>query len=160
MEKTEKKCFCCGQTKLIADFYKHRGMRDGHQGKCKACCISAEKKRRIEKADSIRAYEKSRANLPHRIKARAEYQKTAKGKLAHSMAATAWIRQHPNRRAASCILNNAIRHGKVKAFPCFVCGAKAHAHHPDYDRPLDVIWLCPKHHKEAHLIACNSNERS
>jgi hypothetical protein len=155
--KTEKKCFCCGQTKLISDFYKHNKMADGHLGKCKACCISAEKKRRIEKADYVRAYEKSRANLPHRIKARAEYQKTEAGKLAHSRAATSWMRRHPNRSAANMILNNAIMRGKVKAYPCFVCGAKAHAHHPDYDRPLDVIWLCPKHHKEAHMVALDAN---
>ena len=30
------------------------------------------------------------------------------------------------------------------------CSKKAEAHHPDYDRPLDVIWLCPQHHKALH----------
>jgi len=27
---------------------------------------------------------------------------------------------------------------------------KAEAHHDDYSRPLDVRWLCKRHHEEAH----------
>jgi ribosomal protein S27AE len=33
---------------------------------------------------------------------------------------------------------------------CSKCGAKAQAHHDDYKKPLDVRWLCPKHHGEHH----------
>lgn len=33
-----------------------------------------------------------------------------------------------------------------------IWGEKAHAHHDDYSRPLDVIWLCPTHHGERHRI--------
>ena len=28
--------------------------------------------------------------------------------------------------------------------------SRVHAHHEDYDYPLDVIWLCPIHHKARH----------
>lgn len=31
-------------------------------------------------------------------------------------------------------------------------GTKVHAHHADYDQPLLVTWLCPKHHAYAHMI--------
>lgn len=35
--------------------------------------------------------------------------------------------------------------------PCSECGAEpADAHHPDYTKPLEVVWLCRKHHGEAH----------
>lgn len=35
--------------------------------------------------------------------------------------------------------------------PCEVCGAaKAEAHHDDYSKPLDVRWLCKRHHAEVH----------
>jgi hypothetical protein len=37
--------------------------------------------------------------------------------------------------------------------PCLLCGEKAEAHHTDYDMLLDVIWLCPAHHKQAHAMA-------
>ena len=45
---------------------------------------------------------------------------------------------------------NAIRDGKMERLSCEVCGAKAQAHHDDYSKPLDVRWLCFKHHREHH----------
>lgn len=48
----------------------------------------------------------------------------------------------------------AIASGKLKRLPCEVCGSTTvHAHHDDYSRPLDVRWLCPKHHAEHHAKA-------
>lgn len=45
----------------------------------------------------------------------------------------------------------AIRRGEILKMPCEVCGAeKAQAHHEDYDKPLDVVWLCPVHHRARH----------
>lgn len=41
----------------------------------------------------------------------------------------------------------AIKKGLLIRKPCEVCGAeKVHAHHEDYLKPLEVRWLCPKHH--------------
>jgi len=42
---------------------------------------------------------------------------------------------------------------KLKKQSCEVCGEiKALGHHDDYDKPLEVRWLCPKHHIELHLL--------
>lgn len=37
--------------------------------------------------------------------------------------------------------------------PCEVCGEqRAHRHHDDYSKPLEVRWLCPRHHGEVHRV--------
>lgn len=61
-----------------------------------------------------------------------------------------WRRRYPRRYAAHCYVRLGIRLGFIAPVPCEVCGAKAEAHHPDYDRPGDVVWLCRKHHRQAH----------
>ena len=49
-------------------------------------------------------------------------------------------------------LTAAIAKGRIKRQPCCVCGdPKSEGHHEDYTKPLDVIWLCAKHHSEAHM---------
>lgn len=145
-----KQCFKCKSVKPIGDYYKHPRMADGHLNKCKECQKENTKAARGRRPEHYREYEKARANLPHRVQARAEYAKTQPGKAAHKAAGIRYGKAYPNKRTAHYALNNAVRDGKVTRLPCSICGKKAHAHHPDYDRPLDVIWLCPPHHKQEH----------
>jgi hypothetical protein len=65
-----------------------------------------------------------------------------------------WINNNATKHAAHVILNTALSRGKIVKQPCEVCGTtyRVHGHHDDYSKPLDVRWLCPKHHKEAHGI--------
>lgn len=45
----------------------------------------------------------------------------------------------------------AVAAGLLVRQPCEVCGEqKSHGHHPDYTKPLEVIWLCPMHHRVLH----------
>jgi len=46
----------------------------------------------------------------------------------------------------------ALKNGKLVKKPCEVCGAinRIEAHHEDYSKPLEVRWLCMKHHKMEH----------
>ncbi len=51
---------------------------------------------------------------------------------------------------------SAVRQGVIKKLPCKNCGdIKTHGHHPDYDKPLEVMWLCKKHHYEIHRKTAN-----
>lgn len=49
--------------------------------------------------------------------------------------------------------STAIKRGELQVQGCEVCGAKAQAHHPDYqvqDAHLKVVWLCHVHHAAEH----------
>jgi hypothetical protein len=56
------------------------------------------------------------------------------------------------RQAARDYLNRLIRRGVVKRKDCEVCGSdkNVEAHHDDYEKPMDVRWLCRIHHDEHH----------
>lgn len=45
-----------------------------------------------------------------------------------------------------------IKAGKLVKMPCEVCAYDKYveAHHDDYDKPMDVRWLCRNHHREHH----------
>lgn len=44
-----------------------------------------------------------------------------------------------------------LKRGKIIKEPCIVCGdVNSQMHHPNYDKPLLVIWYCRKHHLELH----------
>lgn len=44
-----------------------------------------------------------------------------------------------------------LRIGNIARLPCEVCGAeKVDAHHDDYSKPLEVRWLCRRHHRLHH----------
>ncbi|MDR6389195.1 hypothetical protein [Paraburkholderia phenoliruptrix] len=83
---------------------------------------------------------------------RRAYQRTEEGKARHAEANKAWRQRNKKKIAAHNAISKAILRGHIEAQPCFVCGEKAEAHHPNYDAPLDVVWLCPPHHKQAHAL--------
>ncbi|HSW43288.1 MAG TPA: hypothetical protein VLM76_12330 [Patescibacteria group bacterium] len=62
--------------------------------------------------------------------------------------------RHPERHAARQAVRNALRFGRLVRQPCHCGSARAEAHHPDYALPLQVEWLCRRHHVERH--AANS----
>jgi hypothetical protein len=135
-----KRCFKCQVELPMSAFYKHAQMADGHLNKCKECTKKDTSANRLANIDRYRQYDRLRAAQPHRKAMAKEVQ-------------TAWKKSHPLRRQAQVKLGGAIRAGLVVKQPCFICGGDSEAHHPDYDRPLDVVWLCPPHHKQAHALA-------
>lgn len=134
-----KICTSCNETKSLADFYKHQDMADGYLNRCKECHKAYIKEHRTANAEYYRAYDRARAALPHR-------KENAKRVIEQ------WKQDYPERRAAHMKVLYALRSGKLERLPCWICGAKAEAHHPDYSAPLDVVWLCPLHHKQTHAM--------
>ena len=66
-----------------------------------------------------------------------------------------WRKTHPltaEQRKKDRVRSYAYKYkqrGKLLPKSCFICGAKrVQMHHPDYDRPLFVLWLCRRHHRD------------
>lgn len=60
----------------------------------------------------------------------------------------------PAKHRARATLNYAKKTGKIQQQPCESCGdVRSQGHHEDYSRPLEVRWLCHRHHAELHAKA-------
>jgi hypothetical protein len=147
-----KICRKCGDDKPITEFYVHKQMADGYLNICKVCVKLRVKKHRSEN-DSVREYDRRRywedpARMEYAKKQRKEWYANNKERAFEN--AKKQIKKNPEKRRAHNMVSNAIRSGKLLKQPCKICGATAHAHHDDYAKPLEVIWLCPTHHMRLH----------
>ena len=148
----KKKCSRCGEVKDASLFQVRRASNDGLTAACKSC---------------LSEYDKTRANLKHRVDARAAYQKTdagvtavyrAKKKYAESHRTDAakrlieYRKNNPAKARAHDLVSYAKKIGHLSPEPCQICGStkNIHAHHDDYAKPLNVRWLCASHHKQWH----------
>lgn len=146
-----KVCFRCQCEKPLEAFYAHPKMADGRLGKCKECTKADTKANREDRKDYYQAYDRRRAKNPDRTAARLEYQKTDAFRESHAKASARWDASNREWRKAHHAVNNAIREGRLIKQPCHVCGElDVDGHHPDYSAPLDVVWLCSRHHAELH----------
>lgn len=118
-----KRCFRCGEERPLEMFYAHPMMADGHLGKCIGCAREDAKRNRVANADRIRAYDRSR-DRPRSLE-----------------------KLHAKQAVQRATLKGFLVRG-----PCHVCGEteNVHGHHPDYSKPLEVIWLCQAHHMAVH----------
>lgn len=119
----EKRCPKCQITKPLAEY--HTRIRNGKrvtQPYCHPCHI---------------AYHKG-------------WRGTPEGQAKFSKSENASKRRYPERKRARDLLSQAVKRGKVKPLPCCIggdCAGGVEAHHHDYSKPLDVQWVCRKHHR-------------
>lgn len=147
-----KRCFKCGRSQPLANFYRHPQMADGHLGKCKECSKRDVRENYAKHIEYYREYDKTRFQIdPTRLEQARLYAKTKRGRASHAAALKRQKELHPEKYRARIACSNAIRAGKLKRGKCAVCGtSKTHAHHADYSKPLEVTWLCPLHHRSVH----------
>ena len=120
-----KSCGRCGENKELKSFNRDKYTKTGYRSQCKECM-------RKERSDN-RAYYKAYRETPEKKEWYAKYRRDRYHKDMLKVKA----------RNAARALDRGL---------CEVCGLKEdiHAHHDDYTKPLDVRWLCGKHHKEWH----------
>lgn len=152
-----KKCFKCNEIKELSFFYKHPEMADGHVNKCKECNKKDVRENRGRKIDYYREYDAYRFQNDPRVRERhRRYQATPAGKESIRTSTLNYINKRPEARAAHILVGNAVKSGVlIKPLSCSKCGdftssRRLHAHHEDYYKPLDVVWLCVQCHVDEH----------
>jgi hypothetical protein len=137
-----KRCTKCESEWHHHMFYKDSSKRDGLDSWCKRC------RKEYRHSDSGK-----RANA----KARKKYHESDKYKETVKQQTIRHRKKHPEKYKARTILNHALRDGLIEKQPCHCGESEVEAHHDNYSRPLDVDWLCVKHHKELHRKEKNEN---
>ena len=132
---TEKRCKGCGKKVNKSDCcpseFKHENPR------CRKCEAKRRREWREENPEKVKDYCRA-SREKHKDKMR-EYHKK-------------YSNENRIVKNAQQLSYNALKKGKIKKLPCAVCGShESQKHHPDYSKPLDIIWLCSRHHMRLHL---------
>lgn len=61
-----------------------------------------------------------------------------------------WNRENRDARRAHALVADALRAGTLKRGKCWCGSLRVEAHHGDYTKPLEVEWVCRKHHRAIH----------
>lgn len=154
-EEKHKRCFKCGETKPLSDFYRHSKMSDGHVNKCKECNKVDVRENRKENLEYYQEYDRVRSrdkDSPRMAARRCKSRSTKESKSRKKN----MVKIDPEQKyKATRKVSNAIRDGKLKQEKvCFCCGSEnhVHAHHSSYDTEmwLQVTWLCAGCHSRLH----------
>jgi len=138
-----KACTYCGKRKSRDKFVTGR--------MCIECKTKYDKARYLAKKDEIdaraKAYGKTERGYETNKKATRKYY----GKHGYNgktlIKGTPEYQDYLLKQLARNNVHYALKTGKLTKGVCEVCGEpEVHAHHDDYTKPLDVRWLCVKHH--------------
>lgn len=147
-------CKSCGLEKPLSDFYRNKIISDGYENTCKECAKKRSLEWRLKNPDRVRENNRVRNQLPESKAYQKMWIVSPAGKASHARTVQKWRIKNRNKCRAHKKLNNAIIRGDITRLPCEKCGAvKVDAHHDDYSKPLEVRWLCRKHHIEHHRNA-------
>lgn len=133
-----KECFKCHRILEITEFYIHTRMKDGHLNKCKECTKKDVSERYRVAFEDRACYERKRNN-------RKERKQQARRYLVN------YRNLYPEKYHARNLVHSAIKRGVIiRPNACSICGieCKPHAHHEDYSKPLDVVWVCVRCHRK------------
>ena len=145
------KCAICGITFLTTHsqgkYCSPECKREGERASWRKYSRNNRRKKRIYHR---RYYEANKEQISDRIRL---YQQSPAGKKAQRNSDINQHRKSPEKYQAHQEVLKALRNGTLIKLPCKFCGIKqVEAHHPDYSKPLEVIWLCSECHRLLHKI--------
>lgn len=99
------------------------------------------------KEQAKKYYAKNKQNV---IARRRVYFEANKGKLRELN--RIYCETRKEQRQTNAKVREALKYGRLTKNPCEICGEKkVQGHHPDYSKPLEVVWLCDLCHRELHV---------
>lgn len=137
-----KRCSTCEQSFDHSNFYTDTRRTDQLKSQCKKChCLTTQLSRdpARHRDNNRRWMRESKYYSRPEVREREMLRSRVKNKSVEAK--------------ARALANRAIDLGfLVRPTDCPRCGnrAKIHAHHVDYSRPLDVLWLCVECHGKEH----------
>lgn len=148
-----KTCLKCHTVKILDDFSLDSSRKDGRYPYCKICKRKGNAiyylNNREKYAEAGRKWVKNNPGQNAIIKKKWKLNNPEKFTDSNKK----YNKNNPEKIEAHKSLNLAIRHGRMQRKPCFLCdNPKSHGHHHDYSKPLDVWWMCHKHHMRFHAI--------
>lgn len=146
-----KHCRQCGTDKPTSMFSIRSNTKSGLQSECKQC-MSA---RYHADRDAIRKRQKlnwngySIANADKLIEKSRDYRNRTKAK--QSEYRNEYRKRFAPKIQAKNMVQLLLAKGGLTKMPCEICSAPVtDAHHDDYAKPLEVRWLCRRHHAIWH----------
>jgi len=148
-------CRVCCVEKPLAAYSRLSTNPEGRQTTCKTCAADYQRFRRAAFRERVKKIEimSLLRNLDKRRASVRRYATSDAGRQNAILRTKARRKKYPERVNAMNAVARALRRGILTKGPCEVCATttRIEAHHPDYTKPLDVMWLCRIHHREQHL---------
>lgn len=138
----EKKCSKCEKIQPITEFYPHEQCRDKHTNICKSCEQIRHREYYLKNKAKVALINKNwRINNPEKHR-KSSFESIKKWKK-HNVEAA---------KAHQLVNNHILRKKNLVPINCEKCGdvTKLQAHHEDYSKPFDIMWLCKKCHLKKH----------
>lgn len=142
-----KSCIRCKKKKELSEFYAHPQMADGLLGKCKSCCKLQSKLRDKEKRKDAIWLKHERARCRDK---QARYRKQGLAEKTPNKSKHAWRKRNPQKSRAHAAAKKSHPKKPEKCQECNKPSEMLHRHHEDYQKPKEIIWLCPPCHGVKH----------
>lgn len=173
-----KKCSKCELYKNETEFWVRKNRKSGVNSECKECCgirrrANQEHNRIIHRKwcennrersrELVLAYQKrnkEKVNASHREWYDKNREAEREKRKERPEPRRKWAKEYfkkddvKARHRINKMVYYALKKGKlIKPEKCMICNSNEYrieAHHPDYEKPLEVIWLCQKCHIKIH----------